>query len=132
MDVEEGGDSLDGAGVLCVVEEIALTGLVFGMPLEDVELGVVGALRGWGFRWGVGEGGGGVRELGNWVGRVWVRGELVLLWIVGGQVWLRRVGRAGGLLLEVGGLGVGGGLVGEGHLEGVSLELNELGVGEDS
>ena len=65
VDVEEGGDGLDGAGVLGVVEEVALAGLVFGVPLEDVELGVVGALRGGGG--GVGGAVGG-RDGGGWVG----------------------------------------------------------------
>ena len=44
VDVEEGGDGLHGAGVLGVVEEVALAGLVFGIPVEDVELRVVGPL----------------------------------------------------------------------------------------
>lgn len=57
VDVEEGGDGLDRGGMLGVVEEVALAGLVFGVPVEDVELGVVGAVGGW-----VGGGGGG------WVG----------------------------------------------------------------
>ena len=67
MNVEEGGDGLDGAGVLGVVEEVALAGLVFGVPVEDVELRVVGAVEGWvsgGGGGGVGEGAeGGVGEL---------------------------------------------------------------------
>jgi len=121
VDVEEGGYGLDRAGVLGVVEEVALAGLVFGMPFEYVKLGVVCALGGWGFGWGVGEGGGGVWELGRGVGGVWVCGMLSLgLWIVGGRVLLRV------LLLEVGGLAVRGGLVGEGHLESVSLVANGL------
>lgn len=57
MDVEEGGDGLDRAGVLCVIEEVSLAGLVFGVPFKYVELGVVSTLRGRGFGWGVGEGG---------------------------------------------------------------------------
>ena len=37
-DVYESGDGLDGGGLLGVVGEVALAGLVFGVPFEDVEL----------------------------------------------------------------------------------------------
>ena len=75
VDVEEGGDRLHGRRVLRVVEEVALAGLVFGVPFEDVELRVVGALgRGGDGRLG-GEGGGGVGERGRAGVRVRTRGR---------------------------------------------------------
>lgn len=40
LDVEEGGEGLDGAVVLGVVEEVADAGLEVGVPVEDVELAV--------------------------------------------------------------------------------------------
>ena len=48
VDIDESGYGLDGMGVLGVVEKVALAGLIFGVPLEDVELGVIGMLGRWG------------------------------------------------------------------------------------
>lgn len=73
-----------------------------------------------------------MRKLGGWVGRVWVCGGLLLVWIIGQEVLPWKVGVLRALLLEVGGLGVVGGLMGEGHLERVSLEFNGLRVRGDS
>lgn len=39
VDVYEGGDGLDVGGGLGVGCEVALAGLVFGVPFKDVELG---------------------------------------------------------------------------------------------
>ena len=36
MDVHEGGDGLDGPGLLRVFDEVALTGLVLGIPVEAI------------------------------------------------------------------------------------------------
>lgn len=52
----------------------------------------------------------------------------MLVWIIGEEVLPWKVGVLRAFLLEVGGLGVVGGLMGEGHLERVSLEFNELRV----
>lgn len=77
FDVDEGGDGLHGAALLGVFDEVFLTGLVLGIPIEDVELGVVRALCG-----GLGRSGGGgevgeggvlellVRVTVGWVGEV--------------------------------------------------------------
>lgn len=46
LDVDECGYGLDGSGLLGMVDEVALAGLVFGEPVEDVELGVVGPRTG--------------------------------------------------------------------------------------
>jgi hypothetical protein len=46
LDVEEGGEGLDGAVVLGVVEEVADAGLEVGVPVEDVELAVEEGLEG--------------------------------------------------------------------------------------
>ena len=108
-DVEEGGDGEDGTGVLGVVEEVALAGLVLGVPFEDVELWVVGLVWGEWFGGRGGEGGGGVGELGvGVVGGGWLGGWLLRLllpgrllgrstlwvgWIARGRRgWLRGVG----------------------------------------
>ena len=101
-----------------MVEEVALAGLVFGVPFEDVKLGVVGALGRWGLGWRIGEGGGGMWKLGYRVGRVWVCVGLSLL------LWVLLLGIQ---LLEEGRLDVLGGLVGEGHLERVSFVFNGSG-----
>ncbi len=37
--VDKRSDCLDLGALLCMVDEVALAGLVFGVPLEDVELG---------------------------------------------------------------------------------------------
>ena len=37
-DVDKGGDGLDLRAVLCMGDKVSLAGLVFGVPLEDVEL----------------------------------------------------------------------------------------------
>jgi hypothetical protein len=44
-DVEECGERLYGPAVLRMVQEISLTILISWVPLEYVEVGVVGALR---------------------------------------------------------------------------------------
>ena len=104
VDVEEGGHGLDGTRVLGVVEEVALAGLVFGVPFEDVELRVVGPLGGSGRGRRRGEGCGAMGEGRR--GGVGVRGVLLV-----------RVG-----LGSVGGMGV---LVG--HLcEVVSSALGRM------
>lgn len=36
MDVHEGGDGLDGARLLRVFDEVALAGLVLGIPVEAI------------------------------------------------------------------------------------------------
>jgi hypothetical protein len=46
LDVEEGGEGLDGAVVLGVVEEVADAGLEVGVPIEYVELAVEEGLEG--------------------------------------------------------------------------------------
>ena len=43
-DVDKGRDGEDGATGLGMVDEVALAGLVFGVPFENVELRVIGAL----------------------------------------------------------------------------------------
>lgn len=40
MDVDECGDCLDLGALLRMVDEVALAGLIFGVPFEDVELRV--------------------------------------------------------------------------------------------
>lgn len=40
LDVDEGGEGLDGAVVLRVLDKVADAGLEVGVPVEDVELGV--------------------------------------------------------------------------------------------
>ena len=39
MNVDERSDGLDLRALLCMVDEVSLAGLVFGVPLEDVKLG---------------------------------------------------------------------------------------------
>lgn len=41
VDVDKGGNGEDVGRVLGVVDEVALAGLVFGIPFEDVELKVM-------------------------------------------------------------------------------------------
>ena len=36
MDVDEGGDGLDGSGLLRMFDEVALAGLVLGIPVEAI------------------------------------------------------------------------------------------------
>lgn len=38
MDVDERGDCLDLGALLCMIDKVSLTGLIFGVPVEDVEL----------------------------------------------------------------------------------------------
>ena len=38
MDVDECGDCLDLGALLCMVNKVALAGLILGVPFEDVEL----------------------------------------------------------------------------------------------
>lgn len=38
MDVDERGDCLNLGALLCMIDEVSLAGLVFGVPFEDVEL----------------------------------------------------------------------------------------------
>lgn len=38
MDVDKRGDCLDLGALLRMVDEVSLAGLVFGVPIEDVEL----------------------------------------------------------------------------------------------
>ena len=38
MDVDKCSDCLDLGALLCMVDEVSLAGLVFGVPIEDVEL----------------------------------------------------------------------------------------------
>lgn len=40
MDVDERGDCLDLGALLCMIDKVSLTGLIFGVPVEDVELRV--------------------------------------------------------------------------------------------
>lgn len=44
LDVDKGGNSLNGAALLCVLNEVFLAGLVFGIPIKDIKLRVVGSL----------------------------------------------------------------------------------------
>jgi hypothetical protein len=43
QDVDESGDRQDGTRVLGVVQEVALAGLIFGIPHENIEPGILGA-----------------------------------------------------------------------------------------
>ena len=38
MYVHEGGDRLDLGALLCMIDKVSLAGLIFGVPVEDVEL----------------------------------------------------------------------------------------------
>lgn len=42
MDVDERGDCLNLGALLCMIDEVSLAGLVFGVPFEDVELRIIG------------------------------------------------------------------------------------------
>jgi hypothetical protein len=46
VDIDEGGHGLDGNGVLRVVEEEALAGLIFWVPDKEVELALLEGLDG--------------------------------------------------------------------------------------
>lgn len=46
LDIDECSYGLDGSGLLGMVDEVALAGLVFGEPVKDVELRVVGPRTG--------------------------------------------------------------------------------------
>ena len=106
VDVEECGDGLDGRRVLGVVQEVALAGLVLGVPVEDVELGVVGP-GGRGLLLG---GCGGGR-----VGRVREGGGM------------QELGGGGGAGVRAGGVHGPKGEVGEGYLRGFDYGCVERG-----
>ena len=38
MYVHKGGNCLDLAALLCMIDKVSLAGLIFGVPVEDVEL----------------------------------------------------------------------------------------------
>ena len=67
IDIDEGGNSLDGTAVLGVFDEVSLTTLVFGIPFENVELGVIGMLR--------------RRDLVHRVGKVGERLRGLVMWL---------------------------------------------------
>ena len=38
MNVHEGGNGLDLATLLCMIDKVSLAGLIFGVPVENIEL----------------------------------------------------------------------------------------------
>ena len=38
MNVDEGGNCLDLGTLLCMIDKVSLAGLIFGVPVEDIEL----------------------------------------------------------------------------------------------